>query len=223
MKPEEIRRIYHNTDAEMTATARVIHGLLVSDLPKFTEYDSTFSADFADLFLSAIDNADTLVANTTLRSMLAQKTESIQWVMEKAKTKYADVKYFAQKTFATSLATQNEFGLNDYLSARRNAVLMIQFLEEMHKSCVKYQTELVANGLEVAAIAEIQTIKTALETANTEQEIFKKQRTKLTEDRVKILNNCYEFITKTNAAAQRVYKDDFAKRNQFVYSSASIA
>lgn len=221
MKPEEIKRFYHNTDAEMTAIARVTHSLLVSDLPRFTNYDSTFSDVFADSFLSAINNADTLVANTTVRNILVQKTESLQLVMEKAKTKYADVKYFAQKAFANSTGVQNEFGLNDYAVARRNPILMIQFLEEMHKTCIKYQTELEAIGLGAAAIAEILTIRTALQTANSDQEIFKKEKTKLTEDRIKMLNYCYDFIAKTNAVAQRVYKDDFAKRNQFVYSPAS--
>jgi hypothetical protein len=223
MNPIELKRNYLGSDAEMTTYARVIHSLMTADLVKFTTFDSTLTAAYAAQFLTAINNADTVVADTAVLDIQVQKTELIQTAMEKAKSKYADVKYFVQKTFPTSLATQNEFGLNDYDRARKSSTQMIQFLDEMHKACVKYQTQLVAKGLNAAAIAEIQTIRTELQTANTNQEVFKKQRPKLTEDRIIVLNTCYEYITLINAAAQRVYKDDYAKQKQFVYSTSSTS
>jgi len=218
MNPIEILRSYSGTDAQMAEYARVIHSLLVSDLAKFTAFDSTINAAFASSFLTAINSADVVVSDSAIIDIQVQKTELINLAMEKAKSKYADVKYFAQKTFPNSLASQNEFGLNDYERARKSPTQMIQFLDEMHKACVKYQTQLVAKGLSAVAIAEIQTIRTELQTANTNQEVFKKQRPKLTEDRITVLNNCYALISQVNAAAQRVYKDDFAKQKQFVYS-----
>lgn len=220
MNREEIKRMYQNSDAEMTETARVIHGLMVDDLAKFTAFDSTITELYAALFLTAIDNADTVIADSAVIDMQVQKTTAIQVDMDKAVGKYADVKYFAQKAFPTSIATQNEFGINDYERARKSPTQMIQFLDEMHRACAKYQTQLVAKGFSAAAIEEIQTIRNELRTTNTDQEVFKRQRTKLTADRITVLNNCYAYITEANAAAQRVYKDDFAKRNQFVYSTA---
>lgn len=219
MNPEEMKRNYPNSDAEMTETARIIHGLMVADLAKFTAFDSTTAAPYAALFLTAIDDADTVIADTAVIDIQVQKTEAIQAVMEKAKGKYADVKYFSQKAFPTSIATQNEFGINDYERARKSPTQMIQFLDEMHRACVKYQAQLVAKGFSAAAIAEIQTIRTELRTTNTDQGVYKKQRPTLTADRVTVLNNCFAYVTEVNAAAQRVYKEDFAKRNQFVYST----
>ena len=221
MNPIEILRAYKGSDAEMAAYARVTHSLMTADLAKFTAFDSTMTAAFAAQYLTAINNADTVVADSAVLDIQVQKTELIQIAMEKAKGKYADVKYFVQKTFPSSLATQNEFGLNDYDRARKSSTQMIQFLDEMHKACVKYQTQLVAKGLNAAAIAEIQTFRTELQTANTNQEVFKKQRPKLTEERIIVLNTCYDYITQVNAAAQRVYKDDYAKQKQFVFSTAS--
>lgn len=219
MNPTEVIRNYRGSDAEMTESARVIHGLMVADLAKFTGFDSTIAAPYAALFLTAIDDADTVIADTAVIDIQVQKTEAIQAVMEKAKGKYADVKYFSQKAFPASIATQNEFGINDYERARKSPTQMIQFLDEMHRACVKYQAELVVKGFSAAAIAEIQTIRTELRTTNTDQGVFKKQRPTLTADRIIVLNNCFAYITEVNAAAQRVYKDDFAKRNQFVYST----
>lgn len=221
MDPKELKRAYIGSDAEMAAFARVAHTLMTADLARFTTFDTTLTAAFATQFLTAITQAETVVADTAVLDIQVQKTELIQAAMEKAKSKYADVKYFSQKTFATSVASQNEFGLNDYDRARKSSTQMIQFMDEMHKACVKYQTQLIAKGFTAAAIAEIQTIRTELQTANTNQEVFKKQRPKLTEDRIVTLNACYELLTLVNAAAQRVYKDDYAKQKQFVYNTSA--
>lgn len=223
MNPQEVVRAYTGSDAHMTESARVVYTLMNLELVKFTTFDSTLTTAFATQFLTAITNAETVVADTAVIDIQVQKTELIQTAMEKAKGKYADVKYFVQKTFPQSLATQNEFGLNDYERARRSSTQMIQFLDEMSKACVKYQTQLIAKGFSAAAIAEILTIRTELLTANSNQEVFKKQRPKLTEDRIITLNTCYEFLTLINAAGQRVYKDDYAKQKQFVYSTASTS
>ena len=223
MNPQEVVRAYTGSDAHMTESARVVYTLMNLELVKFTTFDSTLTAAFATQFLTAITNAETVVADTAVIDIQVQKTELIQTAMEKAKGKYADVKYFVQKTFPQSLATQNEFGLNDYERARRSSTQMIQFLDEMSKACVKYQPQLIAKGFSAAAIAEILTIRTELLTANSNQEVFKKQRPKLTEDRIITLNTCYEFLTLINAAGQRVYKDDYAKQKQFVYSTASTS
>jgi hypothetical protein len=223
MNPTEMKRNYLNTDVQMTEFARVAYDLMNSDLAKFTAFDSTLTATYATQFLTAITAAETVVADTAVVDIQVQKTELLQTAMENAKDKYADVKYFVQKTFPESIATQNEFGLNDYECARKNSPQMIQFLDEMSKACVKYQTQLVAKGFNAAAIAEILTIRAELETANTYQEVYKKQRPKLTEDRIIVLNKCYDFITQINAAAQRVDKDDYAKQKQFVYTVSSTS
>jgi hypothetical protein len=72
-------------------------------------------------------------------------------------------------------------------------------------------------GYNAPAIVEIQTIRTELLTANSTQEVFKKQRPKLTEDRIVVLNTCYTFVAQVNQAAQLVFKNDFAKQKQYVY------
>jgi len=221
MNPIEIKRTFDGSDAHMTNSARVTHGLLLEYLANFTAFDATINAAFAAFFLEAIDNAETVVADSAIIDMQTQKTEQMQEAMEKAKTKYGDIKYFAKKAFPKSLATQNEFGLNNYERARRSFIQMVQFLDEMHKACVKYQAQLLANGFNATAIDEILTIRAELQAANINQEIFKKQRPKLTEDRVAALNTCYEILCQVNAAAQRVYMNDYAKRHQFVYKPST--
>lgn len=220
MNPQEVVRAYNGSDAQMTEYARVVYNLVNSDLLKFTTFDNTITAEYTSQFLTAVTNAETVVSDTAVIDIQVQKTELIKLAMEKAKGKYADVKYFVQKAFPKSIATQNEFGLNDYERARKSSTQMIQFLDEMSKACVKYQAELIEKGFTEVAIAEILIIRAELLNSNTDQEVYKKQRPKLTEDRITTLNTCYEFVTLLNAAAQRVYKDDYAKQKQFVYNAS---
>lgn len=218
MQPNVIVRNYPGSDANLAETARATHALLSIDLPQFTAFDSTITTAFVTQFLTAINAADVVVADSAVIDQQVQKTEIVITNMENAKNKYNDVKYFVSKAFPNSAGTQGEFGLNDYENARKSSPKMIQFLDEMHKAAVKYQTQLVAKGFSAAAIAEIQTIRTALLTANTNQEVFKKQRPKLTEDRIKVLNTCYDFVAQINAAGQLVFRNDFAKQNQYVFN-----
>jgi hypothetical protein len=223
METQELFRAYNGSDAFLAENARATQMMLVSDLSLFTAFDSSITAAYATQFLTAVTAADTVVADTAIIDQLVQKTELIFTAMDKAKNKYNDVKYFVQKAFPNSAATQGEFGLNDYEKARKNASQMIQFLDEMSKACVKYQTQLVAAGYTATAITAIQTIRTELLTANSNQEVFKKQRPKLTEDRIRVLNTCYNYVTQINAAAQLVFRNDYAKQKQYVFNPSSTS
>lgn len=217
MDPKEITRHYSGNDAFMTESARVNYNLANDDLAKFTAFDSTIDEAYMAAYLADIETAETVVADTAVSDQQVQTTENVLSQMDLARAKYNEVKYFVQKAFPNSPATQGEFGLNDYMDARRSENKMIQFLDEMHKACVKYQTQLVAAGYNAPAIAAIQTIRTDLLNKNTTQEVFKKQRPKLTENRIKILNAVYGRLSLINAAAQVIYANDYAKKRQFVY------
>ena len=194
MDPQELKRNYTGTDAFMTESARVNYNLSNGDLAKFTAFDSTINATFMTAYLTAIVAAETVVADSAISDQQVQTTENVLSQMDLARAKYNEVKYFVQKAFPGSPATQGEFGLNDYMDARRSESKMIQFLDEMHKAAVKYQTELADAGY-TAKIDDIRTIRNSLLDKNTTQEVFKKQRPKLTEDRIKILNAAYERLT----------------------------
>lgn len=216
MDLKEIRRSYNGSDSFMVQEARLIHGLVSADLAKFTAFDSTITAAAQTAFLAAITAAETVVDDTAVVGQLKQSTENLLAAMDAAKTKYNEVKYYVLKAFPNSPGTQHEF-LNEYDEARKSATKMIQFLDELSKAAVKYQTQLVAAGYSAAAIAAIATLRTDLTAKNSAQKMIKKNRQKLTEDRVILLNACYSRMALINAAAQIVYANDYAKQQQFIY------
>ncbi|MFN8282664.1 MAG: hypothetical protein U0U67_05580 [Chitinophagales bacterium] len=217
METKKIGRVYRGADAMMVSIARVTHHFFLSEIGLFTAYDTTMTVAYADQFMLAIDAAEVAGADYVIRSQQAQKTEEVAKLMDRARGKYKDVRYFAEKAFANSAATQGEFGFNDYLSIRKDKAKMIVFLDKLYEKCLKYATELTANGMTAAEIAEIDTLKTTLQQSNTSQESFKKERPKTTEERIVILNECFKMMACINKAAQRVYQQDYAKQKQFVY------
>ena len=218
MEPTEVKRVYVNSDSKMAESARTIFGLLTTDIAAFTAFDSTINAVFLTAYESIIDDADTVVADSAVIDQLVTKTENVLSFMDQARSKYRDVKYFVQKAFPNSVGIQGEFGLNDYQMARRSTSQMIQFLDEMHNAATKYSAELIAAGYNLTEINDIAGIREKLQDGNFAQEVFKKERPKLTEDRIIILNKCYNMMMLVNAAGQLVFREDYAKQKQYVYS-----
>lgn len=220
MKNDPFQRDYSGSDAHMTESARTVYTLLELDQPAFEAFDSTFDAAFLTSFEARIIAAETVVSDTAVADQQAQITESLAARMEAARAKYAEIKYFVGKAFPDSPATRNEFGFNDYDGVRRSQPKMAQFLDELSKAATKYAAQLIAEGLTAPRIAAIQTVRTALLDMNTNQEVFIKQRPKLTEERVKKLNTCYRTMTLVNEAAGLVFAADPVKRAQYVYDPA---
>lgn len=97
---------------------------------------------------------------------------------------------------------------------------MSQFLREAHMGCLKYKDALLENGWNMARMDAMLPLAEELVLKNTDQKVFMKQRSKLTEDRIVVLNDCYKTMMQVMGAAQWVYVADFAKQKQFVFSSS---
>jgi hypothetical protein len=212
-----INRDFIGSDAEMIENAHVTYKLFTADLAAFTTFDAALNSNFAALYGDLVETAATLVRDSVVVNQLAILTENVALAMENARGKYIEIKYFVQKTFPTSLATQQEFGFNDYLKVRRNQVLMSQFLLELDEVCQKYKNELMAKGFTQVAINEILVLRDELNTATKKQKVFQKQRPKRTEDRIMVLNSCYNYMAQVIKAAQIVYRKDYAKQQQYEY------
>ena len=221
MEPVELVRNYNGSDAFMTESANVNHKLFIEDLVAFEAFDSTLNNAFAAAYSALVVAAQTVVADSSIIDQQVTLTENADAQMELARIKYTQTKYFVLKAFPNSLGTQGEFGLNDYNKARRSKTQMGQFLHELYTACKKYNNELITVGFNQASIDSILTLRTDLMGDTISQKVFEKQRPKLTEDRIVVLNEGYKLMVLVNAAAQIVYMDDYAKQKQFVYMPSS--
>lgn len=215
MAKKRVKRIYTTSDAHMSVSSGVICGLFEEDIDRFTTFDNNMNAAYLAAFKAAVDAAEIVVRDSIVKSVQAGKTETVEAVMEKARLKFHHVKFFVQKAFANSIASQQEFGLKDYVKLRDNTTKMIGFLDLMHGVCVVHSAPLIAAGFSAAGIAEIETIMHELSESNLQQHAAKKERPVLTDERITTLNKCYSIMAQVNAAAQLIFSDDFAKQKQY--------
>ena len=217
MMTNEIKRAYIGSDDYMLETSSTLQSLFVTNVADFTALDTTLTLAYGTTWLNAINAAGTVVRDSQVKDILAQRTNAVLAQMELCKLKYNEVKYFATKVFPKDRARQAEFGTDTYMEARQSHSKMISFLDEMHKACVKYQAQLIAGGLSAIKIADIQTLRTNLQNLNTSQEGYIRARPVLTQDRITVLNNCYNITKTIIEAAQVIYYNDIARRQQYVY------
>ena len=138
MSGEIIKRQYVGSDVYMTQTARVTHDLIHPAVDQFNQFDSTITNASLKEFYQMIKAAEVVVADSAVIDQQVTLTENVTDLMGRARVKYGQIKYFVMKAYPTNVGIQGEFGLNDYLKARKNTNQMAQFLNEMHNACVKY-------------------------------------------------------------------------------------
>ena len=212
-------RNYQGTDAYMAEAARTIHNLLVQDLADFTAVNTRFTQEFADNFLAQITAADEVITDYAVLAEQGVDTAQVLTAMQRARKLYSRIKHHATWAFGNSPATIKQFSTG-YRDASRKQAQMIVFLEtlanvvEQHKEAL---TDPALGGMPNDLPGEITALRQELQSRNTIQEVRKKDRPLLTEQRINTLNACYRAMLAVNNTAQIVYNEQPAKRSQYTY------
>ena len=93
---------------------------------------------------------------------------------------------------------------------------MIQFLSLLYQAATEYSVQLIAAGFTQDKIDQINILQSELTTADYNQELSKKRRPLLTQQRIEKLNECYEFMQNVSKAGKIIYSADFAKYEQYL-------
>lgn len=131
-----------------------------------------------------------------------------------------EVKFFVEEAFPGNRDMLNVFGLNDYDKARRSQAKMLEFLTDLKATTNTHAAALITAGYTQPRIDAIDTIMSDLRLKNTAQNTFIRKRPKLTTERITILNEPYDTMTRVNSAAQIIFVNDVAKRAQYTYDPA---
>lgn len=216
---EKTLRSYFGADSYMIQQSGIIKELVNASLADFTAFDSTVDSTFIQNFEAAIAAALGTLPDDVIIDQQTQKSELVKAAMAAGRDKYQDIMVFVtRKAFKKNRLVWNEFGYNDYEKDSRGQARFYKFMTIFHKVAQSYNAELLAAGCSQAAIDEIDTIAKAIGGQDQTQELFKRGRPVLSKERIELLNECYEFTSLCIAIAQRIYKDDFERRKQFVYN-----
>jgi hypothetical protein len=93
-------------------------------------------------------------------------------------------------------------------------------MKELHVVSLAHNGDLInviKGGLSQGQIDEILTLKNELSDANKEQNLYKRGRPVLSNDRIKVLNDCYQFEADVNEAGKIIFEDDPEMVKLFTY------
>jgi hypothetical protein len=210
-KPYQVVRLFSTSDAKMLEFARLIHGFFLTDLADFTAFDPDFDPVYAAAFLASIVAAESFSSDDQLIDVMATATVEVEENMKACRDYFQSSKYFIEKAYPKKPTVWNEFGYNDYMESRQVQAKMIQFMLHFHETATKYSAELIAVNFDAAKIAEIKSLADALQAANFVQETIRKERTTKTQNRVTLLNECWENCQTIRKAAKAVYAENWGK------------
>ena len=217
-KPKLVRK-FVGSDSFMLESASVIHGLATIDLADFTALNSGFTTAFLDLFKAQIDDASSILSDNYVVHKQATTTGIAMEALRAAQSKFQVAKGFIMDAFPNNRTIQNEFGLPKYNAARQNKEALAQLLEDLHRvATTKYAAELASVNCSAAFLDSLVTARTNLTDKTATQNVMKRSRPKLTEDRVAMLNTVYTAMMRINRWAQRVYEKDKVHAHIYIYS-----
>ncbi|MBI4947876.1 MAG: hypothetical protein HY840_15910 [Bacteroidetes bacterium] len=215
--PQEILRNYHNlSDVEMTQFSHTVRSAFTVDKALFTTFDPDFNDPFSANWLTKIEAAEALPSDEAVQDELTQLSNAVEEKMELCRHKFQSSKFFIEKTFPANFAVQNEFGYDDYEDARRSQVKMIGFMSNFFRVANKYKVKLIAKNYTQPMINEIGALHDQLHDANNAQEAFKSVRPVITQDRIIILNACWDETLKVCSAGKIIFYNNMAKHDQFL-------
>ncbi|MHB8904612.1 MAG: hypothetical protein ACYC6D_00625 [Melioribacteraceae bacterium] len=215
-KAEEKVRSFSGSDADMIQASRVMQGLFVEDKIAFTNFDSEFADPFAENWLQKIEAGNTVAQDSLYVSGQTELTKNVELKMTESRDFFQMMKYFIEKAFPNRKEIWTQFGVNDYDKARTSETKMIQFLGVLHKTAVEFKTELIAAGFSQEKIDKIAALLTELINADYEQEMSKKKRPAITQERIEKLNECYSIMQKVSKAGKIIFANNRAKYDQYL-------
>ena len=218
---KEVRRIYPFSDGNMLQKAYYLFNCLTRDILNYTAFAGKFNTVYLKAFEDAIAAAQDAPQDNQIIDILAQKTELVNKQMEKCRQIIMKERYFLEEAFKDNKPVLNEFGYNDYLSARDKKSEMARYLRILVTANVKYNAELIAAGFDQTAIDEVKATFDRLITVSNDQEYYKGERIALTQSRIEKMNAVWEIVLDVAKAGKIIFIDNYAKQRQYIIRKSS--
>ena len=215
MAKKEVRK-YNCTDSVMLDAGDTLRALYVEDEAAFQDYNIVmFPLTFKDDFLAKITAARNVVKDMVVVDEQEEETEEVTAKMKECMAYFQKMKPTIMFAFPGKPAVWDQFGFDDYKFADRSQGRMVQFMEMLVKTTDKYKTTLLAAGFTQAKIDEGTDLAADIRQEQLEQEVAKKDRPYETQERIIILNTCWDAMVFVTSAAKAVFYDNYAKLHQY--------
>ncbi|MCD4820241.1 MAG: hypothetical protein K8S23_16285 [Candidatus Cloacimonetes bacterium] len=186
-------------------------------------FDSNLNQSVIDDLSLKIQEVEEAQRNKQLRDRLSQKTILVKKQMDKCRNIIQYSKYFIERAFPTHTSKLNEFGYNDYIQSKYSPSKMMLFMQVFHEMLLKYKDNLLTAGYSQKLIDEVHITNEELIALSNDQQVFKKHKEHLTNERKQAMNEVWEIILNISRAGKIIYANDYGKYSQYVlYKTKSI-
>ncbi|MUP37215.1 hypothetical protein [Labilibaculum euxinus] len=208
-------RLFKIPEASLLEYAEVVAEMYLNDSDAFIAFDSTFTPEYGTKIKDSLAAVMAQKSDQVIIDEMAEHTQMVLDAMADCNHSYKTIAYFVRKAFKGNTAVQNQFGFNDISNVRDSQAKMVLFMEQHAKTSESYQANLVAAGCSQELISQLMSKAEQLKKANIEQEIFKKKRGVITQQRTQILNEVYQLVKPINDIAQIIFSDDAARMAKY--------
>jgi len=208
-------RKFNITDGKLLEHGNSVASFLPEDLDDFKAFDSTFGQHFIDQLKAGIEDVNQTKSDDVAIDEQTELTDQVRESMEKCNESFKTIAFFARKAFDGNDSIQNQLGFNDIQEARSNQLKMIEFMGSLAKTAAKYKDQLTEAGINPEVIDSLPEFHKELTNANNEQEMYKKERPSLTQERVDRLNKVYDMLLYVSNIARIIYADNPAQLNKY--------
>lgn len=217
-QPEKIERNFNKTDLLMLEQSQTMQANFITDKVAFVAKFTMLADPFAANWQAAITAADALPGDENVENESKMLTNALTSEMLAARNHYQSMLTYLRQAFPKDKAVLELFGQNQYEKARNSQLKMIELMElaGAKANLAPYKAALIAKGFSQANITLLATIEQNLRTKNKAQESFISARPLATQTRSIALNNVWAFNVTVHDAAEVVFKDDFAKQQQYL-------
>lgn len=214
---EQIEREYDMDDLAMLERAQVFHDNFVADQATFVADFPYMATPFETDFQTAIDTADAIPSAQEVEGEISEVTFDLNEQLPLGRKALQKLYTYVDLVWPKG-QKDSSFGRSKYEKARNSQVKMKELLEQGHRQADKASNKaaLLAAGYTQAAIDELETIMTAIDTLNREQENLLSERGDKTYERISAYNAVWDYMKKINSASKVTFVDNPAKINQYL-------
>jgi hypothetical protein len=208
--------MYNIPDADLLQSGEITATTLPEDIASFTAFDSTLTSSLPDQIRTAISRTKTVHPDDIVVQEQADLTNAMKEEQSSCTIAFQSIAYFVRKAYPNSTAMQKLFGLSEYKNAVNNKNKFIRFMEELSITTEEHRADLIRCGCNTALIDSLPVRAKSLLEADRAQEMFKRNRGQITQDRVVILNELYKLLQPVDEVAQIIFRNDTARMAKYL-------
>lgn len=217
-KPIEEGLVFTLKTDEMLQANDVMKNNFLVDKSDFIAKIPDLNDPFLDDWQKATDDLSTTESDDDFIDNQLLKTQAIEELMAKGRDELQSVYFYVERAFPANKAVLGYFGKDRYEVSRNIPLKLADIILKCTEACssADYKDKLITKGLTDMMITGLKDTAEKIKEKTSDRDNYISKRKIVTQNRNKQLNKIWSFMSAVNEASKLVYKDDYAKYQQYL-------